>query len=178
MKDRLALVRTFPKHSVGVEIGVFRGNFSQVLLQETAPRAMYLVDPWRHQPDAVYRDACNRTNRAFRAIYRKVRRRFARYANVHIIKAKSLQAVRMFDDASFDWIYIDGNHAYEAVRDDLTAWWPKVKPGGTFAGHDYVDRKPQFGVKPAVDEFALQHGVLVDVTAEPEYPSWHIRKPQ
>ncbi len=178
MNNRLALVRAFPKHGVGVEVGVFQGNFSQVLLRETKPRALYLVDPWLHQPDAVYLDTCNRTGREFRAIYRNVKLRFARYATVHVIKAKSLQAVHMFDDASFDWIYIDGNHGYEAVRDDLAAWWPKLKPDGFFAGHDYVDQQPRFGVKRAVDEFGFQCGQAVRVTTEPRFPSWYIRKPK
>lgn len=178
MKNRRALARAFPKHGVGVEIGVFRGDFSEVLLRVTKPRALYLVDPWVHQPDTVYLDGCNRTRREFRAIYRNVKLRFARYATVHVIKAKSLRAVRMFDDASFDWIYIDGNHSYEAVRDDLTAWWPKLKPDGIFAGHDYIDEQPWFRVKPAVDEFALERGVLVGVTAEDRFPSWYIRKPK
>lgn len=47
-------------------------------------------------------------------------------------------------------VYIDGDHAYEAVRDDIKAWLPKIKHGGILAGHDYGAGWP--GVQKAVDE--------------------------
>ena len=61
---------------------------------------------------------------------------------------ESIGASTQFDDASIDAIYIDGDHRYEAVKNDIKAWLPKVKPGGIVAGHDYG----WDGVKKAVDE--------------------------
>ncbi len=78
-------------------------------------------------------------------------------------------------------MYIDANHSYHAVRDDLTLWYPKLRPGGLFAGHDYLDgsRPPwgEFGVRSAVDEFAAGLGVRVLATAEVEWQSWYFHKP-
>jgi Methyltransferase domain len=44
---------------------------------------------------------------------------------------------------------LDANHSYESVKEDIEAWFPKVKKGGLFAGHDYIHWA---GVKKVVDE--------------------------
>jgi predicted O-methyltransferase YrrM len=56
----------------------------------------------------------------------------------------------VFQDEYFDFIYIDANHSYEAVKSDLINYIPKVKTGGFIGGHDY--RFPQF---PKTDEPAF-----------------------
>ena len=38
---------------------------------------------------------------------------------------------------NLDFIYIDGEHTEEAVTKDLELYYPKVKIGGIFAGHDF-----------------------------------------
>jgi predicted O-methyltransferase YrrM len=60
----------------------------------------------------------------------------------------SEEASKLFDDKSFDFIFIDAEHLYEFVKQDLNNWYPKLKDGGIFAGHDYRE-----GVKKAVDEY-------------------------
>ena len=82
------------------------------------------------------------------------------------MRAFSVEAAKRFTDESLDFVYLDADHSYEAVRDDIAAWWPKLKPGGLFAGDDYGALPVQqinfgqgvlsFGVKQAVDEFALR----------------------
>jgi hypothetical protein len=62
-----------------------------------------------------------------------------------------------FEDASLDFIFIDAAHDYESVRKDLAAWFPKLKRGGIFAGHDY----PWHEVERAVKEHAADHGYFV-----------------
>lgn len=61
-------------------------------------------------------------------------------------------------DGWADFVFIDAGHSYRAVTADLAAWWPKVRRGGWFGGHDYHSAYP--GVIRAVDE-AL--GDLVDL---------------
>lgn len=68
-----------------------------------------------------------------------------------ILRLTSLQAAALFPDEFFDGVYIDANHKYEHVKQDITLWLPKVRKGGVLAGHDYwslVDPE----VKTAVDE--------------------------
>lgn len=71
----------------------------------------------------------------------------------HIVSSKrmgSVEAAQLYQDGSLDFVFIDANHEYEAVKADIQAWYPKVKKGGHIAGHDYIsdDR-----VRQAVDEF-------------------------
>jgi len=109
-----------------------------------------------------------------------------------MIRALSEDVVDTFADGSLDFIYIDGNHAYEYVKRDIEIWWPKLKKGGLFSGHDYLDldyNDPEgsfaengkdkhiyfspggeyggrFGVNPAVDEFCNMNGYNLNVTSE------------
>jgi hypothetical protein len=57
-----------------------------------------------------------------------------------------------------DVIYIDGNHSYEFIKEDIKTWWEKIPEGGVLAGHDYSSAWPD--VKRAVDEFLLSHPEL------------------
>ncbi len=41
-----------------------------------------------------------------------------------------------------DFVWVDGNHSLEGVRGDINAWWPKVRPGGIIAFHDYFESTP------------------------------------
>jgi len=53
------------------------------------------------------------------------------------VRDVSVSAARRFEDASLDFVFIDGDHAYDAVAADIQAWLPKLKIGGVLAGHDY-----------------------------------------
>lgn len=66
------------------------------------------------------------------------------------ILGRSVEAAKRFKDGTIDFVFIDSDHSYESVKEDLEAWWPKVKVGGALGGHDY---HPSFGVIRAVDEF-------------------------
>jgi len=71
----------------------------------------------------------------------------------HIVsptKLPSNQASTLHANESLDFIFIDANHEYEAVMSDLMCWYPKLKKGGTIAGHDYYDDE---GVQKAVRQF-------------------------
>ena len=67
----------------------------------------------------------------------------------------SLDAAKKFKNGSIDFLFIDGDHSYKAVKADLKAWYPKVKKGGVMCGHDY----PQLGVQKAINEFTKEHGL-------------------
>ena len=54
-----------------------------------------------------------------------------------MIQNSSLVVAEGFNKRSLAGVFIDADHTYEAVRGDLTAWWPLVRPGGFLAGHDY-----------------------------------------
>jgi hypothetical protein len=62
-------------------------------------------------------------------------------------------------DASCALVYVDADHAYEAVREDIVHWWPKLVPGGIMAFHDFLN--PAYGVRRAVEEFARHANLLI-----------------
>ena len=83
----------------------------------------------------------------------------------------SSAASRQFYDGYFDWVYVDGDHSYEEVLSDLRSWWPKIKIGGCVAGDDY-QRKDEHGrlsVKAAVDQFAAETGVAVQIISKGQF---------
>jgi len=66
-----------------------------------------------------------------------------------LINADSALAAERYDDGSVDFVFIDADHAEAAVKSDIAAWLPKVRPGGMIAGHD-IDFAP---VRAAVLSF-------------------------
>ena len=71
-----------------------------------------------------------------------VAERFAGLPEIEIVKEDITKAASRYTDASFDFIYLDGNHAYEDVLANLYEWFPKLKPGGLFACNDFDDTHP------------------------------------
>ena len=89
----------------------------------------------------------------------------------------SKKAAKKVKDNSFDFVYLDDDHEYEHVKASINYWFPKVKPGGFLAGHDY-DRKD---VQKAVIEFVAK-GKFVELTIpdtiieNKRIPDWVLRK--
>jgi hypothetical protein len=121
---------------VGVEIGVFKGEFSRNILDRWSG-TLYLIDPWRELSDDEYLDSSNHKNhqdafaKTMEAIKGVEHRAF-------MLRGLGEEMVNLFQDNSLDYVYIDGNHDYDHVKQDLELWWPKLKPGGLMAGHDYL----------------------------------------
>lgn len=67
-----------------------------------------------------------------------------------LIKGSSVEAARDIPDGSLDFVFIDADHREEAVRADIEAWRPKVRPGGRLAGHDAQAKFP--GVLAAIND--------------------------
>lgn len=163
----------------GAEIGVWKGDHAAAILEALQPAELILVDPW--EPDEQYSDwnlkrygrpKWSRWRRTdWNGLYRAVVRRFADRPEVRIHRMPSAQAERIIKPGRIDFVYIDGNHSYQAVREDVRLWWRMVRPGGILGGHDYHDRQP--GVIRAVDEMAAALGLRL----HHEQKDWWIDKP-
>jgi len=78
-------------------------------------------------------------------------------------KETSESYAKKVKDYSLDVVYIDGDHEYTSVVNDLYLWYPKIKNGGFLCGHDY-SKKPKHkhvGVTQAVDEFVDLHNLNI-----------------
>jgi hypothetical protein len=160
-RDREELLRLLPRGGVVAEVGVWKGDFSAQLLATLDPAELHLVDPWAFRPDyehALYGGNAAKSQDDMDAIYEGVRARFAgqiEQRRVELHRNDSAIAAAGFAPSTFDAVYIDGDHTYDAVVADLRAWAPLVKPLGVLAGDDYsATGWWQDGVKRAVDEFA------------------------
>lgn len=163
-EPRETLLRMLPKHSIGAEIGVWRGDFSARILQIVKPKELHLVDPWKFEGGERYRHAWYGADGAgsqlaMDRIYANVAARFANEQSVFIHRVNSTSVE--LADSSLDWVYIDGNHLYDFVKADIEFFSRKVKSGGLITGDDYGDGGWwDGGVKRAVDE-ATTLGALV-----------------
>lgn len=77
------------------------------------------------------------------------------------IKLSTREAHKLFEDNSLDFVFIDADHSYDGVMEDIKFWYPKVKQGCTFAGHDY----DWTGVKAAVTDFFVAKPVYINNTS-------------
>ena len=134
----------------------------------------------KSSPALVYADRTN-NSAALAVDYASAVLLAASDRRVGLLRAYSPAAAKEFADGWLDFVYVDANHSYPAVAADLHAWWPKVRPGGFLAGHDYVDGViggSVYGVKTAVADFAREVGLAPAFTvADPPFLSWYIRKP-
>jgi predicted O-methyltransferase YrrM len=78
------------------------------------------------------------------------------------IRKSSVEAITDFKNESLDWVYIDADHSYKSVLNDLIIWRSKVRQGGIISGHDYVNAF-NYGVIQAVNEFitVYQYGLYL-----------------
>lgn len=142
------------------EIGVWKGyNACKILKQE--PRELHLIDPWAHQDyegrwysveqkkmDDIYENVCDS---------------FKEEDRVYIHRGFSKDVI--FPNEYFDWIYIDGNHSYSSVLEDLNHYRPFMKRSGFMCGDDYgwKDRHCDKGPKAAVDEFTKINNLKLEI---------------
>jgi SAM-dependent methyltransferase len=168
--DRRRLLSLLPRRAECAEIGTWRGDFAAGILRSRRPRTLHLIDPWQHRDEDAYKSAmfggrAREGQRAMDAIHQSVLDRFQRRIErqqVRVKRSRSVEAAATFDDETLDWVYIDGDHTYEAVKADLEAYHRAVKPGGFLAGDDYgLTGWWGDGVTRAVDEFAANMRVTI-----------------
>ena len=157
-----------------IEIGSLRGDFTIDILSTWHGRCLHVVDPWIEYPEFIETKIGNLSE-----AYKVFTERTSVFSDrIKIHRAMSSDAVNDFADGSVDFVYIDGNHSYKFVRSDLGLYWPKLRPGGIFAGHDYESIGPWVhDVRKAVDEFAIEHDLEGFYCGGDAY-SWYIHKPK
>lgn len=126
-----------------VEIGTHRGDFAQVIMARWHGSKLHCIDPWsippgyEHQAEILKRDLGGADSRI--DDFNFTRDRLIEYSHrTNFIKDTAERAVKQFQDGSLDFIYDDGDHREEYVTNNLYQWWPKLKVGGIYAGHDIV----------------------------------------
>lgn len=143
--------------TTGVEVGVFLGRYTKVLARSGL--RIYGVDPWSVFVDYPYYGKEDNQEREDKR-YEEAKTRLAPYPNCTIIRKTSMDAVKDFENDSIDFVYIDGNHSFKYVAEDICEWIKRVKPGGFVCGHDYIYANPaNFHVHYVVDSYVEAHGI-------------------
>ncbi len=187
-------------NNIGVELGSFKGQFANTILNNWNGKLL-MVDVWRELPHEEYDDASN--HREHIDAYSQAMDNIKGFEDrAYMLRMKGEHACDFILDGSLDFAYIDANHTYNAVKEDINTWYPKVKSGGIVMGHDYLpdyfyegkeekdqalytfpDGQPEkaqytgmFGVNPAVDEFCKENGYTINKTDEFLATWWFIKK--
>jgi len=134
----------------GVEVGVYRGQFSRYLCDTNPQLQLYCVDPWtvyskwsQEREDIWHAEAVERL----------------KDCNATIVRKKSLDAVNDFEDGYFDFVWIGGDHTFDMAIQDIIKWTPKVRKEGIFLVHDYWVNGVGCDVMQAVNAYTHSHGI-------------------
>lgn len=144
----------------GCEIGVKEGiNLRYFLDQIPNIEKVYAIDPWlSYDPGKDWGiitqiEVDGWKNKAFDLL--------ADYSHkVNVLELSSIDAVAHIPDNSLDYIFIDGDHSYQAVSTDVRNYWSKVKTGGIFAGHDWNWTNE---VQKTVNEFRNEYNIITEI---------------
>tara|TARA_R110000803_G_scaffold58952_1_gene117279 strand:- start:1443 stop:2663 length:1221 start_codon:yes stop_codon:yes gene_type:complete len=130
-----------------VEVGSWKGMSSVYMAVEIINSKKNIkfdcIDLWGTDPDKVYADKKDLYSTFIKNI-KPVK---------HIINpivSNSWEAASLYEDRSLDFVWLDAGHEYQDIKKDIAAWYPKVKIGGTIAGHDFTTAP---GVSQAVSEY-------------------------
>ena len=149
---------------MGAEIGVYRGELSVVLHEAFPDCGLLLVDTWCEWGKSdSYRKTHKRTGdltqEQWEEIHEEARKRiWAAGGEFQLFHGTSKEAAGWVR-RSLDFVFIDANHSYESVGQDIELWSPLVRPGGLLSGHDYGGAYK--GVKRAVDEAFGSENILL-----------------
>lgn len=151
-----------PNARIGAEIGVWRGKTSKGLFLRNPNLKLYMIDPWQKPVESDTYYGSDKTSLYDQSKYDKAYQETVSKVkgfNSEIICERSEEAVKQFDNAYFDFVFIDGDHSYEGVKRDIRLWKPKVKKGGYLIGHDYYHHSGMDDVRRAVTELLPNHEV-------------------
>lgn len=162
-REKLAKLFNSLGYIKGAEIGVRTGTYSIELCQGIPGLELYCIDPWYAFGRATSQEKAD-------IHYQKAQERLKGH-NVIFKKGFSMDIVKEFKENSLDFVYIDGNHTFDYVMQDLIEWTKIVKKGGIISGHDYY--RWRYGqVVPAVDAYTYAHQIKEWFLTDDRTPSF------
>lgn len=153
------MVNTAPNPAHFVEVGTWKGTSASYMAVEIINSGKQIqfdcVDTWggsaEHQPGGSHADGHVADNSLYQHFNDNMKPVEGYYKPVML---PSIDAAKLYADASLDFVFLDAAHDYENIKADIIAWLPKVKPGGWIGGHDYTWNE---GIRRACNELLPNH---------------------
>lgn len=166
------LIDSLPKNLKVAELGVFKGDFSNDILNIMKPSELHLVDIWNGTFGSGDKDGKNHTIvEDMQKVYENICEKY-KYNNTILVHKKStLEYLSTIKDDFFDMIYIDADHSFSAVVNDLMQSFLKIKHNGYLCGHDYIIGSE---VAAAVELFCKFYNQKVNAITKDGCPSFII----
>jgi hypothetical protein len=152
-RKNLAKVYRHLGYKRGAEVGVAEGRYSKQMCEMNPGVRLLCVDCWARYRGNVRGGPQMQHDRNLEITWR-----ILEPFDVEIVREFSMDAVKKVEEESLDFVYIDANHAFDYVMQDIIEWSKRVRSGGIVAGHDYYHFR-EAGVVEAVDAYALAHGI-------------------
>ena len=148
----------FVSHRIA-EVGAWQGR-STVAMADNTLGIVFAVDTWKGSPEHEGELRQHGPEWLIEQFLHNIAGR-----KVCPVQMISVEAAELFSSQGglFDFIFLDASHDYDSVKADIAAWYPLLKHGGIFAGHDYTEHWP--GVTQAVREAFPDRHVIAPNTA-------------
>ena len=133
-----------------VEVGTWNGLTAKVLKVLFPEAHLYLIDPWDPSPEYLEKGGpCSLKAEDYETCYKQVSKFFEKDPQVSVIRKTSIEGTKDVPNG-VDLVFIDANHDYDYVKQDIEIWGKKIRKGGLLSGHDFSPAFP--GVMQAVEE--------------------------
>jgi len=145
-----------------VEVGSWAGESARIWIASGNVSSIILVDPYLDELAVAELEHDETRERSAEEAMASAQRVVSSFPGAQLLRMTSAHAAELLSGQEFDFVYIDANHTYESVLEDIRLWLPLVKADGIIAGHDYnpVDFP---GVIQAVNEvFGVPERVFID----------------
>lgn len=116
---------------------VFDGKNLFYLAQKFPNTQFIGIDLWQHFPTNRINRLPLNEQKEWDNLYALLVKQSEEFNNLTLIRGYSSNESKSFQDGSVDFVFIDANHDYQFVKDDILAWLPKISKNGLIGGHDY-----------------------------------------
>jgi len=132
------------------EVGIWQCRTLSRILKSNASDQIeeyWAIDNFDHVESGYHREL---SKEVWDSAYAQACGHMIHNQSLKVLRMKSVDACKLFENEYLDMVFIDASHDYDAVVEDIKCWEPKIKKGGIISGHDYIKKK--WGVNKAVND--------------------------
>jgi len=148
-----------------IEVGVFEGENAKSILKNLNIDRIFLIDPYKKYDDYKKEGNCINIVKAKQKAFKRLKRFSNKIIWILDYSSNASKEIKR----KVDFVYIDGNHKYKYVKDDLENYWKLIKNGGIMSGHDIQC----LDVSKAVIEFCNKNKLELNIG---DRRDWWIKK--